>query len=153
MVDREAFIASLDGQDEIEVRTKLAMGNYGEAKKPLVEEWLRRRRDAPKAIRRWRDDEPVSAYRPTAGDMAYRQAFMANPEINPFDEAVALSGVSDAYLSVLAHDNAGESSAAFRAMIDAEVTRRGSALSKRANLIAWISLAIAVVSAVISIVK
>lgn len=38
--DREAFWATLEETGETEVRTNLRYGQYGNDKKPLVEEWL-----------------------------------------------------------------------------------------------------------------
>ena len=151
MIDGPAFQERLAGYGEQQVRQKLAAGHFGEAKKSLVEDWLRQQEAVPVATRVWRGTDPVALYQPSAGDLAYRNAFAADPDLNPFEEAVLLQDISDAYLSVLVSENIGERSAGYRAMLDAELVRRGSAIAHRANRIAWISLAVAIASVIISV--
>lgn len=89
-------------------------------------------------------------YSPTTADMEFRNSTATN---NPFDRAKLLRQVSHEYLAVLAHDNAGPKSAAMRAMIDAEVSRRGFAAARTANRIACASLLLALVSLGVSLRK
>lgn len=85
------------------------------------------------------------AYRPTKHDLAYRNATEGD-DIDPFDEAMYLRKISHEYLSVLAHDNVGPASTSFKAMIDAELGRRGSLIARRANWIALSAVAISIVA-------
>lgn len=151
MIDAESFYRQLDLYGEDEVRMMLAGNRFGEEKQPLVQEWLRRQAEAPVAVRSHRISHPGSTYQATKGDLEYRNAVMTNDRPNPFDEAVLLTRVSDAYLSVLAHDNSGERSRGFKAMIDAEATRRGSAIARRAYKISRWSLAIAAAALLVSL--
>lgn len=151
MIDAGAFLISLDRYGEETVREKLAAGHFSAGKVPLVEEWLRRESGRAKAWRPWRGADPLSKYQPSKGDLAYRDACNADSEMDPFEEAHLLQGISDTYLSVLASDNTGAQSAGFKAMLDAEANRRGSAIAKRANRIAWWSIVIAACSLIVSL--
>lgn len=91
-------------------------------------------------------------YKPTKGDLAFRDANEAAAGPNPFEEAILLRNVSDAYLSVLISDNAGPTSAGYKALLDAEMTRRGGQVARRANMIALGSLVVAIAAAVISVI-
>lgn len=81
-------------------------------------------------------------YKPTVGDLAFRDAALGGGDLNPFDKAELLRGVSDTYLVVLASDNAGPTSAGTKVFFDAEITRRGSLVARRANTIATWALAV-----------
>lgn len=151
MIDPGAFLISLDRYGEETVREKLAAGHFGDGKVLLVEEWLRRKNAVPKATRPWIGTDPLSKYQPTKGDLAYRSAYVVDLEMNPFEEAHLLQGISDTYLGVLASENTDAQSSGFKAMLDAEVNRRGSAIAKRANRIAWCSILIAVGSLIVSL--
>lgn len=89
-------------------------------------------------------------YTPTAGDLEYRNA--SQGDLDPFEEAALLRYVSHEYLAVLAHDNTGERSVGFKAMIDAELARRGSDIARRANRIALGALFVAIAALTVSIV-
>lgn len=82
------------------------------------------------------------SYKPTKGDIAYRDA--TEDDIDPFSEAKLLRKISHEYLAVLAHDNTTPDSAGYRALIDAEITRRGTLIARRANWIALTALCISV---------
>jgi hypothetical protein len=84
------------------------------------------------------------AYRPSTGDLAYRDA--AKGDLDPFNEARLLRKVSHEYLSALIHDNSGPRSTGFKAMLDAEIARRGSLIARRANWIAFSALATSIVA-------
>ncbi|MBB4839200.1 hypothetical protein HNP52_002269 [Sphingomonas kyeonggiensis] len=90
-------------------------------------------------------------YKPTKGDIRWRDA--SNAKTNPFQEARLLQSVSHEYLSVMLHDNSGPTSTGFKSMLDAEVSRRGSALARRANLIAMASAALSAISIVIALLS
>lgn len=90
-------------------------------------------------------------YTPTLGDLAYRDAVFGDADLNPFDEAVLLQGISHTYLAVMLSDNAGPTSAGTTAMLDAELSRRGGELARRANRIAVVSFAVAIGSLLVSI--
>jgi len=95
-----------------------------------------------------RSDASDARYQPTAADMEFRNSKDTD---NPFDRANLMRSISHEYLAVLAHDNAGPNSAATKAMVDAEIARRGFAAARQANLIAIGSLIVAAVSLVIAI--
>lgn len=83
---------------------------------------------------------PDGQYHPTRADLEYRNA---NSAKNLFDQAKLLRNISHEYLAVLAHDNSGANSAGTKAMIDAEISRRGFAAARRANQISILSLVVA----------
>jgi len=151
MFDAESFQIRLSGYGVEKVRLKLAAGEFGEEKRGIVENWLEQQEAIPVASRPWRGVDPVALYQPSAGDLKYRDAWKSD-QLNPFEEAVLLQGVSHAYLSVLVSENSGERSAGFKAMLDAEVIRRGQHLAQRANRIAITALCVAVLAVVISII-
>lgn len=153
MIDAGAFRELLVGYGPTKVRQMIAERRFNEEKTRIAQEWLDQAESTPQATRAWHGERPSSRYRPTAGDLAYRNAFVNDPDLNPFEEAMLLQGISPAYLSALAHDNSGPRSAGFKAMIDAEVTRRGSGVAKRANIIAICSLTVAIAAAIISVFK
>lgn len=70
---------------------------------------------------------------------------------DPFEMARMLKSISHEYLAVLARDNAGPNSAGMKAMIDAEISRRGFAAAAHANRISIGSLVIALISLVIAL--
>jgi hypothetical protein len=70
---------------------------------------------------------------------------------NPFDRAHLMRSINHEYLAVLAHDNSGPDSAATKAMVNVEISRRGFAAARQANRIAIGSLVIACISLLISI--
>lgn len=92
-------------------------------------------------------------YQTTVGDLDYRNAALneGREGLHPFEEARLLRYVSHEYLATLAHDNTGERSAPMKALIDAEIARRGSDLTRRANRIAMAALAISVVAVIVAI--
>ncbi len=90
-------------------------------------------------------------YQPTTGDLTYRNAFTANPQLNPFEEARLLKGVSHEYLSALLADNTSERSAGFKAQLEAELARRGTILTQRANRIATASLIVSIAAALVAV--
>lgn len=150
--DAAAFRESLIAFGEGRVREMLAEGRYGEEKRTIVEHWLESQATVPIAERPWQGFDPAAKYQPTAGDLAYRNAIASNKDINPFEEAFFLRGISHEYLSALLSDNSGSRSAGYRAQLDAEVARRGSGLAVRANRIAMASLIIAVLALIAALV-
>lgn len=62
-----------------------------------------------------------------------------------------MQSISDEYLAVLAHDNSGPNSAGYKAMIAAEISRRGTREARRANLIARWSLSLALLACLIAL--
>lgn len=90
-------------------------------------------------------------YTPSAGDLAYSKASKRSEGINPFEEAMLLRKVSDTYLSVLISDNTSSRSVGFRAMIEAELTRRAGATARQANAIAIFAAGAALASAIIAV--
>ncbi|MDX8359078.1 hypothetical protein [Sphingopyxis terrae] len=88
----------------------------------------------------------MADYTPSAADMAFR-----NYKGNPFDEARLMQDISDEYLSVLAHDNSAPTSAGYKAMIDAEIARRGTLQAKRANGMAKWAIALSGLACAISV--
>lgn len=99
----------------------------------------------------WRRTKALDErYQPTVADMEFRNS---KDTENPFDRAHLMRSISHEYLAVLAHDNAGPNSAATKAMVDAEISRRGFAAARHANRIAIASLVLAGISLVISIFK
>jgi len=96
---------------------------------------------------KWFARKPTS-YQPTAADMEFRNSKDTD---NPFERAHLMRSISHEYLAVLAHDNAGANSAATKAMIDAEISRRGFASARHANRIAIGSLIVACVFLLVSI--
>src|SRR4051794_25395547 len=98
---------------------------------------------------RLRGDPLDDRYQPTPADMEFRNSKDTD---NPFDRAHLMRSISHEYLSVLAHDNAGPNSAATKAMVDAEIARRGFAAARQANRIAIGSLVVAGISLLISII-
>ena len=90
----------------------------------------------------------TEGYSPSEADMEYR---MSKATDNPFDRAKLLRSISHEYLAVLAHDNSGPNSAAMKAMIDAEISRRGFASARNANRIAIGSAIIALASLIVAI--
>ena len=89
--------------------------------------------------------EGSTYYKPSVGDLRFRNAVL-NSKPNPFDEAFLLRKVSDTYLSVLISDNSGERSAGYRALLEAELTRRGLVAAARANVISGMALAVSVLA-------
>jgi hypothetical protein len=87
-------------------------------------------------------------YQPTAADMEFRNSAKTT---NPFERARLMRSISHEYLAVLAHDNASPNSAATKAMIDTEISRRGFAAARNANRIAIGSLIVAGISLLVSI--
>lgn len=155
MVDFISLRAELAFDGAAVVRHKLAEGRYGEAKVPVVREWLREQDqlEEQQQVRRNREQPLSGLYRPTAADLAYSQAVNGPEELNPFDEAIYLQTISDAYLSVLAADHAGERSADFQAMIQVELVRRGNAEGKQANKLARLALWIAGATAGVTLIS
>lgn len=150
--DAAAFRETLNAFGEERVREMLAEGRYGEEKRAIVEHWLASQATVPIAERPWRGFDPAANYQPTAGDLTYRNAIASNQDINPFEEAFLLKGISHEYLSALLSDNSSPRSASFRAQLDAEVARRGSGLAVRANRIAMASLVVAVLALIAALV-
>lgn len=99
---------------------------------------------------RSRSDRVSEAYCPSKADLEYRNFVDAK---NPFARAKLLRHVSHEYLAVLAQDNTSPNSAGMKAMIDAELSRRGFASARLANKIAFASAAIALLSLFISVFK
>lgn len=94
----------------------------------------------------------AGSYKPTSGDLEYRNA-VRDEELPLFDEARLLRGVSHEYLAVLAHDNSAPECAGYKAMLDAEISRRGFAVARRANQIAITSAVIACISLAYSLLS
>lgn len=91
----------------------------------------------------------TSKYVPTAADLAFRDA--DGDGVDDFTLAQRMQSISDEYLSVLAHDNSGPTSAGFKAMIDAEIMRRATKEAKQANKVARWSFGFAVVACIIAL--
>ncbi|WEJ98389.1 MAG: hypothetical protein P0Y59_15730 [Candidatus Sphingomonas phytovorans] len=87
-------------------------------------------------------------YKPTAGDIAFRDAAKRAGGLNPFEKTEMLRNVSDTYLVVLASDNATTS----KVLFDAELARRGSLIARRANTISIMALGVSVASLVAAVV-
>ncbi|MDQ0839401.1 hypothetical protein [Sphingomonas faeni] len=91
-------------------------------------------------------------YMPTKGDRAYRDFMFADGDRNPFEESILLQDISHAYLAAMLSSNSGPTSMSIKALLDAEMTRRGGLVAHRANLIASLSLGISGVSLIVAIV-
>lgn len=151
MIDGAAFRERLAGYGPQKVREMIAEGRFGEDKAPIAADWLRTQEEQPLIVRRWRGEDPSAGYQPTTGDLRYRDAVKANPNLDPFEEAVLLRDLTHEYLSALLSDNTSDRSAGFRAQLEAELSRRGGALAVRANRIALGSLAVAVLALIVSL--
>lgn len=76
----------------------------------------------------------------------------ADGDRNPFEESILLQDISHAYLAALLSSNSGPTSTSIRALLDAEMARRGGLVAHRANMIASWSLGISGVSLIVAIV-
>lgn len=151
MSDDAEFRARLEETGPEQVRINLESGrHYNDRKAPIARLWLREHDAMPVAQRRQPDIVSHAHYRPTKGDLAYQQAENAEADLDPFEEAILLRKVSAAFLSVSISENTGPTCAPYRAMLDAEMARRGSMVAKRANQISIASFVIALASLVIS---
>lgn len=150
--DAPELLARLERSGVSQVRVDLENGIFQGSKVARVREWLRERESAPTTARRQPGTNAAGKYKPTRGDLAFSAAHAGAAEPNPFEEAILLRNLSDAYLSVLISDNAGPTSAGYKALLDAEMTRRGALVARRANLIALGSLVVAIAAAVISVI-
>lgn len=88
----------------------------------------------------------MTEWAPSDADMAFKQ--YAGSDL--FEIARLMQSISVEYLSVLAHDNSAPTDAGFKAMVDAEVARRGTLEAQRANKTARWSFAIAILACVIA---
>ena len=93
----------------------------------------------------------TARYTPSAGDLAYRNAIFADSELNLFEEAMLLQRVSHAYLAVILSGHTGAKAAGTKAMLEAELARRGTEASRKANRIARWSMLIAAGSLSVSV--
>lgn len=91
----------------------------------------------------------MPSYVATQADGAFQDALCDDSD--DFTLALLMQSVSDAHLAVLAHDHTDPKSAAFKAMIDAEIARRGTNEARRANKMAKLSLVIALVALIVAI--
>lgn len=92
----------------------------------------------------------MGGFKPSKGDLRFQEADRKNG--NDFDTARLLRDVSHEYIAVMLSSNAGPTSAGFRALLEAELSRRSSRIAHRANWIAAASLAISVLAVVIAVV-
>lgn len=76
----------------------------------------------------------------------------ADGDRNPFEESILLQDISQAYLSAMLSSNSGPTSTSIKALLDAEMTRRGGLAARQANRIASWSLGISGVSLVVAII-
>jgi hypothetical protein len=90
-------------------------------------------------------------YQPSKGDLRFRDA--KRGDTDPFETAILLRGVSREYLLVLIHDNSGDRSKPFRAMLEAELAHRGASTARRANTISLIALIVAAASLLVAFLK
>lgn len=146
------FRSRLEQAGPAQVRINLEAGHYNAHKAAIAREWLRQIEIAPTVSKRESVNERPSRYKPSKGDMAFMEAQRSVPGPNLFEDAELLRNVSDTYLSVLIADNAGPTSASYKALLDAEMTRRGGLAARRANHIAIASLMTALASVFISVI-
>lgn len=147
MIDFAPLRRKLEDYGVATVREMLSAGRFQPDKRSYIEAWLEMKAAEPTTVRP--TPRHGKRYTPSGGDLAYRDA--AKGELSPFDEARLLRRVSHEYLAVLASDNTGPSSAGFKAMVDAELARRGSAIAMRANWIAAGALVVSMAALAVSL--